>query len=150
MLGPLAMLREMGDDVWCTMKVSPESSCKTKVRCDFYARAGHTVRPSMADKYKLIIEEEILAHQLQYHGKTKDVRFTYEVGGRLIDLAAILSQHKRSEMLAKKKMQPRIRLGQGSDDIEAEALCNILDSRSRSNRDTALQEVGHPSNDIEW
>jgi hypothetical protein len=132
MLGPLATLREMGDDVWCTVKVLPETSSSTKVRCDFYARAGHAVRPGMTDKYKLMIEKEIVAFQLRESENPGAVvrDFSYEVGGRSVDLPAILSQHQRSEMLAKKKLQPRIRLGQDTDDLEAESLCNILDSRA--------------------
>lgn len=130
MLGPLAMLREMGDDVWCTIKVLPESAYSTKIRCDFYARAGFVVKPRMADRYKLMIEKEIIAFQLQQSGVAGTVEFSYEVGGRNVALAAILSQHQRSEMLARRKLQPRIRLGQDPDDLEAEALCNILDSRT--------------------
>ena len=150
MLGPLAMLREVGDDVWCTVKVLPESSNKTKIRCDFYARAGHALRPGMADKYKLIIEKEIVAFQLQQSGKLETVKFSYEVGGRSVDLSAILSQHQRSEMLAKKKLQPRIRLGQEMDDMEAEALCDTLDNRPRSNGDSAWMKLDNVSRSIEW
>ena len=129
MLGPLAMLREMGDDVWCTMKVLPESAYSTKVRCDFYARAGHDVSHRMIDRYRLTIEKEIAALQIQQSGIVGTVDFSYEVGGRSVDLAAILTQHRRSEMLARKKLQPRIRLGQDPHDMEAEALCDILDLR---------------------
>lgn len=130
MLGPLAVLREMGDDVWCTMKVLPESANSTKIRYDFYARAGYAAKPRMTERYKLIIEKELIAFQLQQSGVAGTVDFSYEVGGRNVDLAAILSQHQRSEMLAKRKLQPRIRLGQDHADVEAEALCNVLDSRS--------------------
>lgn len=130
MLGPLAMLREMGDDVWCTMKVLPESAYSTKIRCDFYARAGFVVKPKMAERYKWMIEKELIAFQLQQSNVAETVDFSYEVGGRNVALAAILSQHQRSEMLARRKLQPRIRLGQDPDDLETEALCNILDSRS--------------------
>lgn len=148
MLGPLATLREMGDDVWCTMKVLPESASSTKVRCDFYARAGNAVRTGMADKYKLMIEKEIVAFQLQQSGSpTAAARdFSYEVGGRSVDLAAILSQHERSELLARKKLQPRIRLSQDAEDLEAESLCNILDSRALP--DTGLTYQRAPT--IEW
>jgi hypothetical protein len=129
MLGPLAMLREMGDDVWCTIKVLPESAQSTKIRCDFYARAGFAVKPRMADRYRLTIEKELIAFQLQQSDTAGMVEFSYEVGGRNVALAAIISQHQRSEMLARRKLQPRIRLGQDPDDLEAEALCNVLDSR---------------------
>ena len=148
MLGPLAMLREMGDDIWCTMKVLPESAYSTKIRCDFYARAGHDVNPRMIDRYRLTIEKEIVALQLQQSGIVGTVEFAYEVGGRSVDLAAILSQHQRSEMLARKKLQPRIRLGQDPDDMEAEALCDILDLRSAGKG--AYSSPMKITRDIEW
>lgn len=148
MLGPLAMLREMGGDVWCTMKVLPDSAYSTKIRCDFYARAGHAVNPRKIERYRLMIEREIVALQLQQSGIVGTVEFSYEVGGRSVDLAAILSQHQRSEMLARKKLQPRIRLGQDPDDMEAEALCDILDLRSATTG--AYRSPDRVTRDIAW
>lgn len=53
--------------------------------------------------------------------------------GRTIDLFAILAQHQRSEKMAKKKLQPAIRVtGTAEIDTEAEALCDILDGVSDS------------------
>jgi hypothetical protein len=148
MLGPLAMLREMGDDVWCTMKVLPESAYSTRIRSDFYARGGQDVNSGKIGRYRLMIEKEIFVLQLQQSGVIGTVEFSYEVGGRSVDLAAILSQHQRSEMLARKKLQPRIRLGQDPADMEAEALCDILDLRSATSG--AYRSSNRVTKDIAW
>ena len=148
MLGPLAVLREMGDDIWCTMKVLPESAYSTKIRSDFYARAGRDVNSRIIHRYRLMIEKEIVALQLQQSDIVGTVEFSYEVGGRSVDLAAILSQHQRSEMLARKKLQPRIRLGQDPDDMESEGLCDILDLRSATKG--PYRSPSRVTRDIAW
>lgn len=47
----------------------------------------------------------------------------------MIDLAAILEQHKRSEVLAKRKLLPAIRItGFDPADEDAAALCDAVDA----------------------
>jgi hypothetical protein len=53
----------------------------------------------------------------------------------MIDLAAILEQHKRSESLRKRKLYPAIRItGFDVADEDAAALCDAIDAAAMGSR----------------
>jgi thiamine monophosphate kinase len=73
------------------------------------------------------------------------------LSGRTIDLFAILAQHQRNEKLAKKKLQPAIRVTAMADiDEEAVALCDAIDGMAES---PALEKCSRTSSSrqtLEW
>ena len=66
-------------------------------------------------------------------------------------MVAILAQHQRNEKLAKRKLQPAIRVtGTADIDAEAEALCDALDDVAGS---TTLEKCSQKPNfphAVEW
>ncbi|KAL6251416.1 hypothetical protein RBB50_001625 [Rhinocladiella similis] len=134
LLGPLSLVKELDQDLWCTLTLLPHTSQEVVVRCDIYAKEGDAVPTNTVQKWKWLLERELT--QLSKSDETPESTgsyFAYQCGGRTIDLFAILAQHQRSEKMAKKKLQPAIRVtGTAEIDTEAEALCDILDGVSDS------------------
>jgi hypothetical protein len=71
--------------------------------------------------------------------------------GRTIDLFAILTQHQRNEKLAKKKLQPAIRVTSTADiDMEAEALCDALDGATETPSLEKCSRMSSFPQTLEW
>ncbi|KIW13214.1 hypothetical protein PV08_08401 [Exophiala spinifera] len=144
LLGPLSLVKELDQDLWCTLTLLPHSSQEVVVRCDIYAKQGDQQTPTnnnnnnnnnAVQRWKWLLERELMqlskSDQTQASPPAAGSYFAYQCGGRTIDLFAILAQHQRSEKMAKKKLQPAIRVTGTTDvDAEAEALCDILDGVS--------------------
>lgn len=73
------------------------------------------------------------------------------IAGRTIDLFAILAQHQRTEKLAKRKLQPAIRVtGIASNDTEAEALCDALDDVADAPALNQCSRISSFPHAVEW
>ncbi|KAJ9609878.1 hypothetical protein H2200_006207 [Cladophialophora chaetospira] len=131
LLGPVSLIKELDDDMWCTMVILPRSSSQVIVRGDLYGKEGHVAPVKTVEKWKWMLKQEVVSLSKSDARETDSKAskyFAYRCGGRTIDLFAILAQHQRSEKLAKRKVQPAIRLtGTADIDAEAEALCDALD-----------------------
>jgi hypothetical protein len=85
LLGPLSLVRELDEKLWCTMSVLPISATQTEVRCDFHGE-GVAVQKIALDKWRKAVASEIEAIQ----GSSADVAlssspsFAYECGGKLV------------------------------------------------------------------
>ncbi|KIV88954.1 hypothetical protein PV10_08579 [Exophiala mesophila] len=129
LLGPLSIVKEVNSDLWYTMIIVPISTAEVSIRCDLYSRQESKTSSGTAEKWEWMVKQEIMA-LTPSNGQEDSPRqsFAYECGGRTIDLLAILTQHQRSEKLAKRKLQPTIRVtGESDIDREAEAICDALD-----------------------
>ncbi|KAJ9639232.1 hypothetical protein H2204_003843 [Knufia peltigerae] len=136
LLGPLSLVKELDQDLWCTMTLLPHTFQEVVVRCDIYAKQGdHQIPTNTVQRWKWLLERELieLSKIDETTQESSGSYFAYQCGGRTIDLFAILAQHQRCEMMAKKKLQPAIRVtGTAEIDTEAEALCDALDGVSES------------------
>ncbi|KIX04917.1 uncharacterized protein Z518_05788 [Rhinocladiella mackenziei CBS 650.93] len=129
LLGPLSIIKELRPDLWCTMTLLPRSCSEVMVRCDIYAKEGYTAPANTVDRWKWMLEKEVINLSKPVVSKTStNSYFAYQCGGRSIDLFAILTQHQRNEKMAKRKLQPAIRVtGTADIDQEAAALCDAID-----------------------
>ncbi|KAH0843133.1 hypothetical protein AYO21_03424 [Fonsecaea monophora] len=153
LLGPLSIIKELDDDLWCTMVLLPRSSSEVVVRCDFYLKQGHTAPAKVLEKSKWMLEQELLHLSSPDENKsaTRSPYFAYQCGGRTIDLFAILAQHQRNEKMAKRKLQPAIRVtGTAEIDTEAEALCDALDGVADSPSLEKCSRISSLSQTLEW
>ncbi|KIV78832.1 hypothetical protein PV11_06442 [Exophiala sideris] len=134
LLGPMSMIKELNEDLWCTMTLLPRSQFEVIVRCDIYAREGRTPSAPTTQRWKWLLEKELNVLSKPDEAKaTGGSYFAYQCGGRTIDLFAILAQHQRNERMAKRKLQPAIRVtGTANIDEEAAALCDVLDGEGES------------------
>ncbi|KAI1616310.1 iron-sulfur cluster-binding protein [Exophiala viscosa] len=134
LLGPMSMIKELNEDLWCTMTLLPRSQSEVIVRCDIYAKEGTNPSPQTFQRWKWLLEKELNVLSKPDEAKASGRSyFAYQCGGRTIDLFAILAQHQRNEKMAKKKLQPAIRVtGLADIDEEATALCDVLDGKGES------------------
>jgi len=78
-------------------------------------------------------------------------RLTHRSAGRTIDLTAILVQHQRSEKMAKRKLQPTIRItGMTEVDDEASALCDAIDGAVDLPQLEACSKLSSFARKLEW
>ncbi|OAP54419.1 hypothetical protein AYL99_11520 [Fonsecaea erecta] len=153
LLGPLSIIKELDNDLWCTMVLLPRSSSEVVVQCDFYVKEGRTAPAKVVEKSKWMLEQELvnLSRPEDARGSPRSSYFAYQCGGRTIDLFAILAQHQRSERMAKRKLQPAIRVtGTADIDTEAEALCEALDGVADSPTLEKCSRVSSFPQTLEW
>lgn len=84
-LGPLSILRELEQGVWCTLTALPIKASKTDVICDVFGtdstiQSGCTVR-----KWKAPLEKEVATFSLSQHEQLQP--FVYECGGECFTLS---------------------------------------------------------------
>lgn len=152
LLGPLSMIKELNENLWCTMTLLPRSLSEVVVRCDIYAKEGRGPPAPTVGRWKWMLEKELNSLSKPDEVKSGRSYFAYQCGGenatsevivqeetdlvdlgRTIDLFAILAQHQRNEKMAMKKLQPAIRVtGTADIDEEAAALCDVLDGKGES------------------
>lgn len=136
------------------MTLFPRTTTEVVVRCDIYAREGYHAPAAMVERWKWMLEKELtsLSTSNASDDSTRSY-FAYQCGGRYIvtrglassgetdtpftgrtiDLFAILAQHQRSEKMARRKLQPAIRVTATLDiDTAAAALCDALDGMGDS------------------
>jgi hypothetical protein len=66
-------------------------------------------------------------------------------------LFAILARHQRTEKMAKRKLQPAIRVtGTAEIDTEAEAICDALDAGVESPLLEKCSRVPSSAHSVEW
>jgi nitrite reductase/ring-hydroxylating ferredoxin subunit len=154
LLGPLTIIKELDDDLWCTMVLLPRSSSEVIVRCDLYAKEGHVAPVKTLEKWKWMLKQELMTitrSGAEEKSSTSSKYFAYQCGGRTIDLFAILAQHQRSEKMAKRKVQPAIRVTSTADiDTEAEALCDALDGAADTPALETCSRMSSFPHTVEW
>lgn len=83
LLGPLSMIKELDEDLWCTMTLLPSSASESVTRVDIYAKEGHSVSSATVEKWKWMLEKEI-ASMSKPDSEPASARgsFAYECGGK--------------------------------------------------------------------
>jgi hypothetical protein len=76
LLGPLALVKELGEKVWCTIKLQPVSATQTQVKCDIYDGEGFACQKVNIDALKQLVIKEVEAVQA-----ASPSDFAYECGG---------------------------------------------------------------------
>ncbi|KIW31524.1 uncharacterized protein PV07_03168 [Cladophialophora immunda] len=153
LLGPLSIIKELDNDLWCTLVLLPRSSSEVVVRFDFYVKEGHAAPAKVVEKSKWMLEQELLnlSRPDETKSATRSSYFAYQCGGRTIDLFAILAQHQRNEKMAKRKLQPAIRVtGTADIDTEAEALCDALEGVANSPSLETCSRISSLTQTLEW
>jgi len=86
LLGPLSLVRELDEKLWCTMSVLPISATQTEVRCDFHGGEGVAVQKIALDKWRKAVASEIEAIQTSSADAalSSSSSFAYECGGKLM------------------------------------------------------------------
>jgi hypothetical protein len=80
LLGPSSLIKELDDDLWCTMVLLPQSISLATVRCDIFAKEDHSVAAKTVEKWKWMLQQELTGLSRQEAG-TGD--FAYQCGGEL-------------------------------------------------------------------
>ncbi|EXJ86090.1 hypothetical protein A1O1_06459 [Capronia coronata CBS 617.96] len=152
LLGPLSMVKELRAGLWCTMTLLPRSPTEVVVRCDLYARKGYQVPARVVEQQKWMLEKELLnLSKPDTSDKSSRTPFAYQCGGRTIDLFAILAQHERNEKLAKKKLQPAIRITSSAEiDEEAAAICDAIDGMDETTSLEKCSKISSFPQTLEW
>ncbi|KAL2400148.1 hypothetical protein ABEF93_005805 [Exophiala dermatitidis] len=152
LLGPLSMIRELRQGLWCTMTLLPRSASEVVVRCDIYAREGHQEPSDVVEREKWLLEKEFLnLPRTDTRDKASMTAFAYRCGGRSIDLFAILVQHQRNETLARRKLQPATRItGTADIDEEAAAICDAVDEMDNATTFGRCSNMSSSSHKLEW
>lgn len=85
LLGPLSIIKELDDDLWCTMVLLPRSSTEVQVRADLYAKEGHVASAKASEKWKWMLNQELL-NKLRSDVDEKSSKgsnyFAYQCGGK--------------------------------------------------------------------
>lgn len=152
------------------MTLLPRSPIEVVVRCDLYAKEGYQTQSAVVERQKWMLEKELLGLlQANVSHKSTKTSFAYQCGGmfrcfifvkatadqsdlgRTIDLFAILAQHQRNEKLAKKKLQPAIRVSAMADiDEEAAAVCDAIDGMAESPSFENCSRMSSFPQTLEW
>ncbi|KAK5100506.1 hypothetical protein LTS08_005257 [Lithohypha guttulata] len=129
LLDPLSLLRELEEGLWCTISIIPKGPRATVVKFDILNRASTVVPVTLVSRWKARLEQEIQSAAAKSRGQSAS--FTYECGGRMIELSAILDQQVRIESMSGTKSRPMLRFtGTENFDFEAEALADTLDRQA--------------------
>lgn len=83
LLGPLSLVKELDQDLWCTLTLLPHTSQEVVVRCDIYAKEGDAVPTNTVQKWKWLLERELT--QLSKSDETPESTgsyFAYQCGGK--------------------------------------------------------------------
>src|SRR5882757_8277664 len=82
LLGPLSIIKELSEDLWCTMTLLPRSSSEVVVQCDIYAREGHHAPAATVERWKWMLERELINLSTPEAAKASTGSyFAYQCGG---------------------------------------------------------------------
>lgn len=79
-LGPLSILRELEEGVWCISTVLPFEASKTDVRVDVFGTNSTLVSSHVIQKWKTRLEKEVASLSSTQPGQLRP--FIYECGGK--------------------------------------------------------------------
>jgi len=78
----MTLLKELDDNIRCTMTLLPVSAHETEVRCDIYVDKDIEMAKNAAEKWKMATRKEIACIGADaMNGESSLSSFTYECGG---------------------------------------------------------------------
>lgn len=81
LLGSLSLLKELEEDVWCTITLVPKSAAETEIKCDLYEQEGKVMPHRSLQKCKVQLAKEVNA-MASDQKPSMLADFSYECGGK--------------------------------------------------------------------
>ena len=84
LLGPLSIIKELDNDLWCTLVLLPRSSSEVLMRCDFYTKEGRVTPLKTIEKWKWMLNQEWMSKaKLETEEDSMGSQnFAYQCGGK--------------------------------------------------------------------
>lgn len=85
LLGPMSIIKELDQDLWCTMVLFPRSSSEIIVRVDLYTEAGHMMPLKAIERWKWMLKQEVLSWskaEEEADNAQSSKYFAYQCGGK--------------------------------------------------------------------
>lgn len=139
-LGPLAVLRSVDTDIFCTLSLLPESSANTKIRFDIYcignprADVLNEFRSQMRSHWagleqnqtEEVQSDQIAVPQGEHMLLWTSMCLTIATGSMLDEIDKLLFGHRQQEQRAGKIIDPATKERGGSGEPETVVLCHAL------------------------